>query len=55
LFYVTILSELIKKVVTGNIMENIKCKIELRNFIEHYGWVDTKEALEELEKEEDVK
>ena len=28
-----------------------KCKIELRNFIEHYGLEQTEEALEELKDE----
>lgn len=29
----------------------MNCKIELRNFIDHYGLEDTKEALAELEEE----
>jgi N-methylhydantoinase B/oxoprolinase/acetone carboxylase alpha subunit len=29
----------------------MKCKTELRNFIEHYGLDETEEALAELKKE----
>jgi dissimilatory sulfite reductase (desulfoviridin) alpha/beta subunit len=29
----------------------MNCKIELKNFIDHYGWEEFEEALEEIKEE----